>query len=360
MSAFDGKVAIVTGAASGIGAALCSELARRGATVHAADREEAGLERLLAANRDRDLHGHPLDVADESAVEALLEKVSADGGRLDYLFNNAGIVVGGDFEQMDADTWRRIVDVNLWGVVHGTQHGYAVMRRQGFGHIVNTASTAGVLPVARSVAYATTKHAVVGLSVSLREEARRHGVNVSVVIPGLVDTNIFASATNVGGHDYAKAMDRVPFRQDHSGCGRRTHPRRCLAQPRVHHVPGVQPRSRRVAQAGARPDGPCHQRLKSQVCDVVDVGQLTRAFGSRERSVRRRERRQGGRGRAGWGLCHRPRSGRLQIGSCRRSAARSRRGADSSSPRHPRTSQRPSSARCASVPRFVDAHWSRP
>jgi NAD(P)-dependent dehydrogenase (short-subunit alcohol dehydrogenase family) len=211
MSAFDGKVAIVTGAASGIGAALCSELARRGATVHAADREEAGLERLLAANRDRDLHGHPLNVTDESAVEALLEKVSADGGRLDYLFNNAGIVVGGDFEQMDADTWRRIVDVNLWGVVHGTQHGYAVMRRQGFGHIVNTASTAGVLPVARSVAYATTKHAVVGLSVSLREEARRHGVNVSVVIPGLVDTNIFASATNVGGHDYAKAMDRVPF-----------------------------------------------------------------------------------------------------------------------------------------------------
>jgi NAD(P)-dependent dehydrogenase (short-subunit alcohol dehydrogenase family) len=211
MSRFDKSVAVVTGAASGIGAAVSGELARRGAVVHAADRDEAGLERLVAAHPGRDLHTHLLDVTDEAAVEALLGKVSADGGRLDYLFNNAGIVVGGDFEHMDADAWRRIVDVNVWGVVHGTQHGYALMRRQGFGHIVNTASTAGVLPVARSVAYATTKHAVVGLSVSLRAEARRHGVNVSVVIPGLVDTNIFAAATNVGGHDYAKAMDRVPF-----------------------------------------------------------------------------------------------------------------------------------------------------
>ncbi|MGH8461001.1 MAG: SDR family NAD(P)-dependent oxidoreductase [Stenotrophobium sp.] len=214
MNPYSGKTAVVTGGASGIGYALCRELCRRGAIVYAADLNEPGLARLQEeCGNAKLLRTAKLNVTDEAAVKALLERVVAEQGRLDYLFNNAGIVVGGDFENMDMAAWRKIVDINLWGVIYGTQHGYAQMLKQGSGHIVNTASTAGVMPVAKSAAYAATKHAVVGLSVSLREEARKHGIRVSVVVPGLIDTNIFQTATNLKGHDYNAAMNKVPIRK---------------------------------------------------------------------------------------------------------------------------------------------------
>lgn len=211
MDPFDGAVAVVTGAASGIGRALALALAQRGATVHAADVNEQAVQDLALE------HGAlvpcRLDVSDEPAVAALLDRVVNEHGGIDYLFNNAGIVLGGEFGAANAAQWQRIVDVNLWGVVHGTRHGYRHMRRQGHGHIVNTASTAGVMPVKHSAAYATTKHAVVGLSTALRAEAAEHGIGVSVVIPGLVDTGIFDNATNVAGYDYRKTVDRMPLRK---------------------------------------------------------------------------------------------------------------------------------------------------
>ena len=212
MNPYRGKTAVVTGGASGIGYALCRELCRRGALVHAADLNQAGLSRLRQ-ECGAGLSTAVLDVTDEPAIAMLLQRVAAERGRLDYLFNNAGIVVGGDFENMDGAAWRKIVNINLWGVIYGTQHGYALMLKQGGGHIVNTASTAGVMPVAKSTAYAATKHAVVGLSTSLREEARKHGIRVSIAVPGLVDTGIFGSAVNLHGHDYSAAMDKLPFRK---------------------------------------------------------------------------------------------------------------------------------------------------
>jgi NADP-dependent 3-hydroxy acid dehydrogenase YdfG len=210
-SPFAGRVAVVTGAASGIGRALCLALCESGAIVIGADRDAEGLVALRAEAESGTLTTATLDVTDRAAVGDVLDGVVAVHGRLDLVFNNAGIVVGGDYEDMDVHAWEKIVDVNLWGVIHGTDRAYRIMLEQGHGHIVNTASTAGVLPVARSTAYATTKHAVVGLSVSLREEARANGIRVSVVIPGLVDTNIFDTATNIGGHDYRAAIDRVPL-----------------------------------------------------------------------------------------------------------------------------------------------------
>jgi len=208
MGYWKGRSAVVTGAASGIGAALIGELLSRGASVLALDVSADGLAGLPEHARLRTLR---VDVTEAAAVQAAYESVVADHGHLDAAFNNAGIVVGGPFEDMDPLTWRRIVDINFWGVVHGTEAAYSLMLRQGSGHIVNTASSAGVMPVARSVAYAATKHAVVGLSTSLRAEARKKGIRVSVVVPGMVDTAIFDQATNVGGHDYKAAMKRVPF-----------------------------------------------------------------------------------------------------------------------------------------------------
>lgn len=203
-------VALVTGAASGIGRALVEALSNRGLTVHAADIDEAGLAEVA------DLPGvttQRLDVSDGDAVRAWIEG-AADQGRVDYVFNNAGMLVGGRFEDTTEEQWRAIVDVNLWGVVHGTRAAWDVMRRQGGGgHIVNTSSSAGLMPVLDSSAYATTKHAVVGLSTSIRAEGKRHGIKVSVVIPGVVATGIWASAQNAGDYDYVKAMKRVPFKQ---------------------------------------------------------------------------------------------------------------------------------------------------
>lgn len=202
--------AIVTGAASGIGRALVARLLSRGTAVYAVDRDAAGLE-SLAADSSGLLTAIVADVADRAALTDLVDRVVAEQGRLDLMFNNAGIVVGGDFSDMTEAAWRKIVDVNFWGVVNGTQVAYARMREQGGGHIVNTASSAGVMPVARSAAYAATKHAVVGLSTSLRAEAAEHGVRVSVVLPGVVDTRIFDSAVNVGGYNYRASVDRLPF-----------------------------------------------------------------------------------------------------------------------------------------------------
>lgn len=207
----DGQTAIVTGAASGIGRALALLLADCGATVYAADRDEASLE-LLDHPSGR-LVTTVLDVTDRDAVTAVVDRAFGETGRLDQMFNNAGIVVGGDFVDMTPEVWQRIVDINFWGVVYGTEAAYARMLDQGFGHIVNTSSSAGVMPVVRSTAYAATKHAVVGLSTSLRAEAAPHGIHVSVVLPGMVDTNIFSSATNLRDYDYRAAVDRVPMRK---------------------------------------------------------------------------------------------------------------------------------------------------
>ncbi|MBF6482510.1 SDR family NAD(P)-dependent oxidoreductase, partial [Nocardia cyriacigeorgica] len=96
--------------------------------------------------------------------------------------------IDGDFGTLPLGRWHEMVDVDLWGMVHGTRHGYAVMRAQGFGHIVNTVSVAGLLPSARSVAYAMTQHAVVGLTTSLRAEAAGTGVRISVAVPGATST----------------------------------------------------------------------------------------------------------------------------------------------------------------------------
>jgi len=129
-------------------------------------------------------------VRDAAAVEALVTDTAGRHGRLDLMFNNAGLGIGGPVEELAPAHWDRTIDVNLRGVLHGVQAAYPLMLRQGHGHIVNTASLAGLLPMPGSAPYATTKWAVVGLSLSLRAEGAARGVRVSVVCPGGVDTPI--------------------------------------------------------------------------------------------------------------------------------------------------------------------------
>jgi len=190
---FEGKVAIVTGAASGIGRALAAALARRGATVVLADIDEPAAKAAadaLAAGPPGRASGVALDVTDHEAVAELVERTARDHGHLDFVFNNAGVGMGGAAHEMTMVHWDRAIDVNLRGVVHGVVAAYPLMVRQGHGHIVNTASLAGLIPAPMLAPYGMTKHGVVGLSTSLRMEGAAHGVRVSVVCPGVIDTPI--------------------------------------------------------------------------------------------------------------------------------------------------------------------------
>jgi NAD(P)-dependent dehydrogenase (short-subunit alcohol dehydrogenase family) len=187
---YAGAVAIVTGAASGIGRAVSQELARRGAEVVLADRQAELVQDVAAeivAGGGR-ATAAALDVTQFPAVERLVAETAARTGRLDYLFNNAGIGVVGEAILYGVEDWDRVFDVNLRGVAYGTQAAYPIMCRQGYGHIVNTASLGGLLPMPLFVSYSASKHAVVGLSTSLRLEAARHGVRVSALCPGVVRT----------------------------------------------------------------------------------------------------------------------------------------------------------------------------
>lgn len=187
------KVAIVTGGASGIGLALCRKLVAEGATVIMADinYDDAVQHAAQIDPTGEKLHVERVDVSQQQAVVDLIETTASRFGRLDYMFNNAGIGGTLDFRQATFDHWRRIMDVNLWSVIYGTTAAYKIMVAQGSGHIVNTASISGLIPAPLQTLYNTTKYAIVGLSTTLRYEAATLGIKVSVVCPGFVATGIF-------------------------------------------------------------------------------------------------------------------------------------------------------------------------
>src|SRR5262245_5973087 len=189
-SLFSGKVAFVTGGASGIGCALCKELVRRGAKVVVADIDKKGAQQVASDLTDHHAEAVELDVANALPVEETIRNVAAKYGRLDYAFNNAAIAAIGEVRDMAAADWQRLVDVNLLGVIYGSMAAYRIMIEQGSGHIVNISSLTGLIPSPILTAYSTTKWGVMGFSTGLRAEAAGLGVKVSVVCPGLVRTNI--------------------------------------------------------------------------------------------------------------------------------------------------------------------------
>ena len=197
---FRDAIAIVTGGASGIGLELGRALARRGAEVVLADRDLEPAARAAAEIRDGGgrAWAEGLDVRDAEAFRRLAESTVERHGRIDLLFNNAGIAIAGEVTDYRQEHWERLFDVNIRGVANGVQAVYPLMVSQGFGHIVSTASMAGLMACPGGVSYGAAKHAVVGLSRSLRIEARRHGVRVSALCPGVVRTAILDNAGRHG------------------------------------------------------------------------------------------------------------------------------------------------------------------
>ena len=198
-----GKPAIVTGAGSGIGAALCRALDLAGAHVVCTDIDGDAAQATASGLGSR-ARAEQLDVTDAAAVQAAVDRVVDSEGRLDLMFNNAGIVWGGDTELLTLDQWNAIIDINVRGVVHGIAAAYPQMLRQGDGHIVNTASMAGLTAAGQVTSYVATKHAVVGLSMALRSEAVPRGIGVLVVCPAAVETPILDKGAVGGfvGRDY--------------------------------------------------------------------------------------------------------------------------------------------------------------
>jgi NAD(P)-dependent dehydrogenase (short-subunit alcohol dehydrogenase family) len=191
-SSVSGKIAVITGGASGIGAALATKLIDGGAEVWIADRQLGAAQELAQRFNRGGAKGHAieLDVRSYPSFERAVAEAAQQSGRIDYLFNNAGIGVGGEVDSYTLDDWNDVFDVNLRGVAHGIQAVYPIMIRQRSGHIVNTASMAGLLAAPGTASYTASKHAVVALSKALRVEAERHGVQVSVLCPGAIRTPI--------------------------------------------------------------------------------------------------------------------------------------------------------------------------
>ncbi|MBB5119764.1 short-chain dehydrogenase [Streptomyces eurocidicus] len=200
--AFGGRLVLVTGAASGIGRATAFAFAEAGARVIAVDRDPEGAVRTAEMAR---LLGAPeaaaetVDVSDEAAMEKLAAKVAAEHGVVDVLVNNAGIGLAGTFLDTSAEDWRKVLDVNLWGVIHGCRaFGRQMAERGQGGHIVNTASAAAFQPSKALTAYSTSKAAVLMLSECLRAELAGRGIGVTAICPGIVNTGITATARFAG------------------------------------------------------------------------------------------------------------------------------------------------------------------
>jgi NAD(P)-dependent dehydrogenase (short-subunit alcohol dehydrogenase family) len=201
MEEFKDKVAIVTGGGMGLGQALCEEMASRGAIVVVADVNEEAANRVANSLADKGLRSSAMlvDVSSEADVSRLIDSTVTRFGRLDYIFNNAAVVIGGDARDLSPQQWDRVLEVNLMGVIYGTIDAYQVMARQGYGHIVNISSASGLVPQPGNTPYCTCKHGIIGLSLSMRFEGVDLGVKVSAVCPGDMKTSIYENMIVMNG-----------------------------------------------------------------------------------------------------------------------------------------------------------------
>ncbi len=195
MKDFGGRVAVVTGAASGIGQALAQKLAREGCDLALVDIDEAGLARTraLVVDEGRRASVHVADVSDRARMQKLPEEVMREHGRVDVLVNNAGVALAGTLAEQSLDDFEWIVGINFWGVVYGCKFFIPHLRRSDSAYIVNLSSMFGLVGIPGQSAYCATKFAVRGLSESIGAELHETNVRVMSVHPGGINTNIAKS-----------------------------------------------------------------------------------------------------------------------------------------------------------------------
>jgi butyryl-CoA dehydrogenase len=221
VKSFDGRVAAITGAGSGIGRALAQELACRGAHLALSDIDDVGLAETVALCEGAGVKvtSQRVDVADRDAVHAWADQVVADHGTVNLIFNNAGVALAATVEAMTYDDFEWLMNINFWGVVHGTQAFLPHLKAAGEGHVVNVSSVFGLISVPTQSAYNAAKFGVRGFTDALRMELdmAKYGVSSTTVHPGGIKTNIArnarmdesASAMTGGAERARKNFDRV-------------------------------------------------------------------------------------------------------------------------------------------------------
>ena len=209
MSDFAGRVAVVTGAGSGIGRALAHDLARRGARLALSDVDKDGLAETVAGIPG-EVRSDALDVTDKEAVHAYAEDVAGHFGVVNQVYNNAGVAFAGTILDSTYEQIEKVVDIDFWGVVYGTKAFLPHLIASGDGHVVNISSLFGLLAVPSQSAYNAAKFAVRGFTESLRQEmlVAKHPVRVTCVHPGGIRTGIARNAERGAGFEDGRAMER--------------------------------------------------------------------------------------------------------------------------------------------------------
>jgi NAD(P)-dependent dehydrogenase (short-subunit alcohol dehydrogenase family) len=212
MDDFNGRGAVITGGANGIGFATAAEFARRGARVVLADVDQPALEQAVARLDAEGFEAHAVlcDVRQLEEMAHLADAAFSLLGRVDIVFSNAGIVVAGPIAQMTHDDWRWVIDIDLWGSIHAVEAFLPRLLEQGTGgHIAFTASFAGLVPNAGLGTYTVAKYGVVGLAETLAREVKDNGIGVSVLCPMVVETKLVSNSERIRGADYGLVSQPV-------------------------------------------------------------------------------------------------------------------------------------------------------
>ena len=213
MDSYQGRAAVITGGASGIGFATAQEFARRGARLMLADINEAALDEAVATLRADgiDVHGVVCDTRKLDDVVALADEAFRVFDAVHVVFNNAGIAYAGSIAETSHDDWRFVIDVDLWGPIHGVEAFLPrLIAQQDDSHIVFTSSFAGLIPNVGLGPYCVAKYGVVALAETLSREVRANGIGVSVLCPMIVDTDLMTNSERVRSKDYGPASSAEP------------------------------------------------------------------------------------------------------------------------------------------------------
>jgi short-subunit dehydrogenase len=212
IKAFNNKVAVITGGGSGIGQALACQLAAQGCNLALVDVSHKGMQETRERLSDSGVKitTHVADVSDKQAMAALAEEAIAAHGRINLLFNNAGITYAKSFEGHTLEDWERIIGINLWGVIYGCHYFLPYLKQQaGDAHIINLSSMVAFMGPPEQTSYSTTKSAIKGFSESLWAELHGEGVGVTVVHPGAIRTAIMDEALKSAEHEDAFARTKA-------------------------------------------------------------------------------------------------------------------------------------------------------